>query len=975
MIGQTLSHYRIIEKLGGGGMGVVYKAQDVRLLRAVALKFLPADLLTDPEAVERFGREARLASALNHPHICTVHDIGEHDGQQFIVMELLEGQTLKHAIGGKPLRLERLVEVGTEICDALDAAHSEGIVHRDLKPANIFLTHRGQAKVLDFGLAMLAERGRGRRVAQEADADLQTITNIEHSLTQIGVTMGTLGYMSPEQAKGEHLDPRTDLFSLGVVLYEMATGRRPFPGENTAIVFDGLLNRTPTAVLQINAALPPEAERIISKALEKDRSLRYQTAADMLADLRRLRRDSGSGRLPSTQRVEPAPHSAGVPAGVPSGPAAASAPQTAGSGASQGVPRRWKIVAAAAVVAAAGALAMKFVGPLQAKPLTERDQVLVADFINNTDQTVFDGALKQALAVHLEQSPFLNIVPESRVRETLRFMSRPPDDRVTGAVAQEICERQGIKAMLTGTISTLGLHYVVDLNAVNCRTGDSLAREQIEAENSEVILKALGTAATRLRERLGESLSSIQAFDVPIEQATTPSLEALKAFSLGELQRGKGAEVGAIPFYKRAIELDPNFAMAYERVGVIYWNIGELHSSREYMTQAFERRSRVSEREKFFIVSNYNDLTGDLDKSLETFQLWTQTYPRDWSAYNTLAYVHTTAGQFDKAILAAHEAKRLAPNHPFPYGNLGFSYMGQGRLDEAAAVFDEAIVHKLDDLPIHVGLFEIAFAKNDVEMQARQAQWAAGQRREEWMLFTLAQAAASHGKMNTARQTVSRAVGMLEKANLKDFASLMTAWQALAEAEFGNVTEARQKAREAVDLARQRDTLMLSATALALAGDATAAERLAAELVKDYPTDSLVNTVWVPAARAAIEVSRGNGDKAVALLPSPLSYETGRLTRQFGSLAPVYVRGLAHLRAGSGAPATAEFTRIVKHRGSAPVSEVNALALLGLGRAAALANDGDTARTAYQDFFALWKDADADLPILQRARQEYERVK
>ena len=970
MIGLTVSHYRILEKLGGGAMGVVYKAQDVRLRRLVAVKFLPPKLSTDPVAVERFQREARLASALNHPHICTVHDVGEHEGQHFIVMELLEGLTLKHVIAGGPLKLERLVEHATEICDALSAAHAQTIVHRDLKPANLFVTTRGQTKVLDFGLAKLSEKGRA--VVESFDPDLPTIATDE-TLTSMGVTMGTVGYMSPEQARGEDLDVRTDLFSLGVVVYEMATGRRPFSGDSTEVIFEGLLHRAPSPAAQLNPKLPPEADRIISKALEKDRNLRYQTAADMLADLRRLRRDTDPGRATFAPQVTTAQR----PAGVLSGPldTLAEPPTVVDEPVVRAVARRWPLVMGGAVVLVAAALVARIIGSAQAKPLSERDLVLVADFVNHTGQPVFDGALKQALAVQLEQSPFLNIVPASRVQETLRFMGRSPDERVTGAVAQEICERQGIKAMLSGTISPLGRQYVVDLNAVNCRTGDSLARQQVQAENTEAVLKGLGTAASRLRERLGESLSSIQAFDAPIEQATTSSLDALKAFSLGELQRAKGAEVGAIPFYERALELEPNFALAYARLAAINSNLGEPKRARAYATEAFARRPRASEREKLAIATLYHDIvTGELDELLQTLQLWAQTYPRDWSAHNYLAYVHTQAGGFDQAVAAAQQAKALVPNHTFPYGNLGFAYLGLGRFDDAGAVFDEAVARKIDDLPIHVGLFELAFVKNDTALQARQVEWASGQQREPWMLFTQAQAAASTGNLAVARETVRRATTLLLEGDLKDFASLMVAWEALAEAQFGNHALARAKARRALALARGRDTLMVAAPALALAGDVAAAQALAAELARDFPTDTLVNVVWRPATLAAVELSRGNAERALELFPSAGRYETGRMTRQFGSLAPLHIRGLAYLGAGTAAPATQEFRRILQHRGAAPVSEVHALALYGLARASALGADVGAARAAYEDFFALWKNADPDIPLLQSARREYTRL-
>ncbi len=974
------SRYRIIERVGAGGMGVVYKAEDSKLHRFVALKFLPppdfkpgndVPLMSEHRSLlERALSEARAASALDHPNICTVYEVDELEGTPFIVMQYLSGQTLKQEIDNKALTTDRILSLGIQIANALDAAHTHGIVHRDIKSANIFVTELDEAKILDFGLAKLAGLP---LVAHERETGQLPLHISNATVSRPGTAMGTVSYMSPEQVLGKAVDSRSDLFSFGVVLYEMATGTMPFEGQTVPAVFESILHQKPASPSQVNPDLPEELEQIIYKALEKSADLRYRTAGELRDDLKRLKAEATEQDIRSLQRQ-----------------------------------KLWPAAIATAILLLSIGLVAGYLHFRRRPPLlSQQDTVVLGDFNNKTGETVFDETLKLALRVQLAQSPFLNVTSDQSTQQTLAYMGLSPDTKVTHEIAKQACLRLGGKVAVDGSISAIGSHYIVAIEALNCQTGETVAVEQTEAAGREMVLHSLDEAATRLRSRLGESLTSIHNYDTPVEQATTVSLEALHVYGMGIRARNSLGSGAAIPFWKDTIHLDPNFAMAYAQLGTDYFNSNQPTLAASALTKAYELRGNVSNREKLYIESHYYDLvTGQADKAIETYQLWKQLFPRDYVPYVNLGILYANLGQYDLTIDEQLQAINLNMRIGPIYENQITAYLNLDQFDKVDAVLAEISNSKQENAYDLVFRYQLAFIRGDRQEMNRDVSAAVGQPELEHFLFaTDADTEADEGHLRKARELTMRAMDLARHNDDEESAFSYAAIAALREAAFGNRVAATERASAALKHNCGQQCEVLSALTFAQVGRDDKSLAIAHDLNRHYPLDTLLNEYWLPTIRAVVELHRNRPLRAIEMLERTRRYElaspkTGTNVVPY----PIYIRGSAYLAAGRPDLAELEFQKILDHRGVVANYLLGALAHLGLGRAYALeagipvgstagtsaeGQQGNyvqgsqpskrsdalaSARSAYQDFFAIWKDADPDIPLLKQAQMEYHKL-
>jgi len=961
--GIKLGRYEIRAHIGTGGMGQVYLAQDTSELdRAVAIKLLPSEVAADPKWMQRFIREARTVSGLNHPNVLTIYEFGVHDSTRFMVMEYVDGVTLRQHLKGHRLNLHEVLDIAIQVAAALNAAHEAHVIHRDIKPENIMLRRRdGIVKVLDFGLA--------KPVKQEGDAG--GTNALMH--TETGIVMGTASYMSPEQSLAlKTIDYRTDIWSLGAVLYEMIAGRVPFKGKDLVEQIIAIQEQPHTPLSNLVDHVPEQLERIVDKALAKNPDERYRTATDMLTDMRNVKRQlENAAEHDRTALFEEPLGRQSLPASVaatqPSGPHPVSSAEYIVNQVK--LHKRGALLLLGVLVLTGFVTLFLYLKSSRAALLTDKDTILLTEFDNKTGEEVFDRTLQQGLAVQLQQSPFLDIFPETRTRATLQLMSLSPDERVTRDRAREICQRQGLKAFIAGTIVKFERNYSITLEALNGQTGDQLALVQVEAEGKDQVLKALSRAASELREKLGEELSSIQKFDAKLE-VTTSSLEALKEYALGRSEQDKGQSFKAIEFYKRATEMDANFAVAWLGLGLQYANTGQPSLASECLSKAFALSNRVSEDERARITYFYYQIvTGELEKAIEGQEAYVRSYPRVARGPGNLGNLYSITGQFEKAVVATSEALRLNPNTTIWPGNLAEALIGLNRFDEAREVCMQALAQKLDSTSIRERLYTVAFVKGDEQGLQQQITWANGRTDEHRAVYWLAQSSSAVGQWRESNEHLQRATDLALRADAQEVVAGYTAEHALRAAWLGQFPQAQTLAHSALRIEINRNILTRAALAFALAGDAARAQRLIEELEQKFPKDTMINEVWLPQIKAAIELRRNNPQGALDLLEATRRYETA------AAFSPQTLRSMAYLKLGQPVQAVAEARRILAHRGQGSLSTLYPLAHLTIARAFAIQGDTVQALNSYGDFFALWKNADQDIPILIEAKREFEKFK
>ncbi len=909
----TISHYKILSGLGKGGMGEVYLAQDTKLDRKVAIKFLNEEFSKDADKLNRFVQEAKAASALNHPNILTVYEIGETDDTHYIATEFIEGKTLRGEMKNGSCSLEEKLKIAIQISEALSAAHTVGIIHRDIKPENIMVRTDGYVKILDFGLAKLIEK---RFSDSNSEAETQNLIK-----TDPGMIMGTPRYLSPEQARGRDIDARSDIFSFGIVLFEMFTGSAPFEGESVMDTIASILNSEPVSFSEISPNVSNELEHICKNALRKDPDNRYQSVQELLTDLKNFR-DGNVAKVASeeeTLQIE----------------------KTAVREAEDSAPN------------------------------IEKDTLLLTDFTNLTGDGVFDKTLKLALGISLAQSPSIDIFADTRTQNTMRLMGHSPDDAIDAEFGREICRREGLKVYITGTIASLGAVYMITLEAVNAKTQGIIGRQLEQADSKEKVLEALGKAATGIREKLGESLSSIEKFDVPLIKATTPSLEALKVFTLGVQQHISGKPLEALPYLRKSVEIDPEFAYAYGALAVMYQMLQQPKLAAENAEKAYHLRERTSELEKLRISYFYHSMvTGDMDKAIEELKLYKDTYPRDERPCINLCYLYSVIGQFEKALEAAEESVRLNPNHIVGQGNLIDTLIFLNRFDEARKLYEDIVRQGMDkETVVRSLLFKIAFVEEDEQTMSELINTTTKEKDEYVALNWQAEVSAFRGRIDKSNEFCGRSFKLAKTAGATEPAAQYLAEQSLRIAilnqpelsdEMKNDLDAQT--HESLKLAKNQMIFSKAALTFAFVKSEPEARRLIDEMEYQYPKDFVVKQIWKPCVEAVINLQNGKAERAIEELASIERFEAA------AEFFPQFIRGLSYLELDKRENAIKEFQKILDHRGEAPLSLLYPLAQLG--KASASRNKID-----YQRLFEMWQDADTDIPILVEAKKSFSNCK
>jgi eukaryotic-like serine/threonine-protein kinase len=935
LIGKKVSHYRVLDVIGGGGMGMVFKAEDLKLGRLVALKFLPEEFAGDAVALKRFEREAQTASALNHPNICTIYEIEEHEGQPFIVMELLQGANLRDHLSAseqEPLPLPELLRISSQICDGLQAAHEKGIVHRDIKPANIFLCKSGTAKILDFGLAKLAgsdvalERAEAASTAVPKTSSIENLTN---ALTRTGTTAGTARYMSPEQVRHEELDSRSDLFSFGLVVYEMACGQRAFTGQTLVDVYEAILHQPPAPARARNPVLPRSLELVLAKALENDRNRRYQSATALKDDLARI-----------TRQVRPA--------------------------------RRWtrRVLAAAALLAVGALSGWRYEVNRHRITLAPTDTIVLADVDNRTGDPVFDDALNTALRDEMEQTPYLNVLGLDKASATMGQLKLAPNTKITPEIAQQICGKTNSRMVISDSIADAGNRYHLEMRALDCGSGATLAEERTDISARNQVVHDLGATAVGLRRKLGEPAESLARFNQRLEKATSASLEALQAGAEGNKLFLAGNAEGALKLYQQAVELDPTLALMHGRMGAAYLFLGKTELSGASYTRAYQLRDRLTERDWLNTeIDYYGRVNGDWEKEYSSVLRFLEIFPRDVLGHANLRAAFVYLGQPDRAADEAAEVARLRPSSYY-FGSAIQSIRFASRFSEAKSWLAKADALKLDNSLIRRERLIVAFATGDREnVEKILKEEERGSYREAFLrehsLIEIQQ-----GHFHSAERLRLQAWGRTPKAGNADWWVILSA---LEDAEVGKDAQARRYESDAAGSPLDRQGKIALAFALARSGRTAEAGRLADQVSAERPDDTLVQHYFVPTIRAAIKLRQHDPAAAIDLLRGTAKYDLA-FTGLFDYLYPAYLRGLAYVELGDGQSAAHQFQKLIDNPGFSVRHVIGPLARLQLGRAQKMMGDNASARKSYEEFLSIWKDADPELPIYRQAKTEYTRL-